>query len=195
MLFFLADGIGIDGGGAELGVTHPFLQHVQRHPAHHGVDPEAVPQPLGAAVRGIGDTGLDHDRGDNLPDPNPAKRPDRGLGLPAGGLSLADAMGGVERVEVIRRHRDGSEDDFRGTCGVLAFLQAAQGDGAAGQVDPSRSDLQQFRRPAAGEVQGLAEGAVAGRLAAGQGEEGGAFLGIEVEPVSGPVGKAHLAHF
>ena len=42
VLLFLANGIGVDGGGRELGVAHPFGQHVQRDAVHGGIDPKPV---------------------------------------------------------------------------------------------------------------------------------------------------------
>jgi len=75
ILFFLAHGIGVDRRGAELGVPHPLLQHVQRDAIHCGVDPEAVAQTLGTTVRCIRYRSLDHDPFDDLPDTHAAQRP------------------------------------------------------------------------------------------------------------------------
>ena len=47
---------------------------------------------------------------------------------------------------------------------------------------------------AAGEMQRLAERVVAGGLAAYGRAEGGALLGVEVEPVAGGVVQAHPGH-
>jgi len=73
ILLFLADGVGVDGGGRELGVAHPLGQHVQRYALDGGIDAEPVAQALGAAVRRIGNIRLDHHALDDLPDPNARK--------------------------------------------------------------------------------------------------------------------------
>jgi len=44
-------------GGAELGVPHPLLEHVQRDPVDRRVDAKSIAKALGAAMRGIGDRG------------------------------------------------------------------------------------------------------------------------------------------
>ena len=194
VLLFLADGIGVDRRRAELGVPHPLLKHVQRDAVHRGVDSEAVAQALRAAVRGIRHPRLDHDPFDDLPDPHATERPDRRGRQFAGFLGFPDAVGGVERVQVVRRRRNAPVDDLRSARGILAFLQAADGDRTARQVHPGRGDLQQLRRAAAGEEKRLAERAVAGGLPSGHGQEGGALFGVEVEPVSGGVVEAHFAH-
>ena len=61
-IFFLgADGIGVDGGSGELGVSEPLLHQVERDAGGDGGHPEAVPQPLGRGVRPVEPGGL-HDR-------------------------------------------------------------------------------------------------------------------------------------
>lgn len=127
-MLFLSNGIGIDRRGAELGVTHPFLEHVQWDTVHRGIDPEAMTQAFRAAMRGVRNARLDHDRLDDLPDAHPAERPDRRAGLPAGCLGFTDTMRGVERVQDIRRHRNAAPDDAVASGTVLALFQAMQGD-------------------------------------------------------------------
>lgn len=175
-------------------MPQPFLEHVQRDAVDGRVDSEPVPQSLRAALRRVGDAGLDHDARDDLPDPHPAQRPDRRLGLFSGSLGLADAMRGVERVQVIRRDRDRPVDQFGAAGSVPALLQGSDRNRAAGEIHAGGRDLDQLGGPAAGEVQRLAQRAVARRLAPGRGQEGGAFLGIQVEPVAGRVVEAHVAH-
>src|SRR6478752_8840536 len=50
-LLFLADRVGIDRRGGELGVAEPLLHQVQRDAGRDRGDAEAVAQPLG---RGVG---------------------------------------------------------------------------------------------------------------------------------------------
>ena len=175
-------------------MPEPLLEHVKRNSVHGGVDPEAVPQALGAALWRVRDAGLDHDPLDDLPDPHAADRPDRRAGLLAGLLRLSEAVGGVERVEIVRRDGDGPEVNLLAPRGVLALLQAADGDGAAGQVHACQGDLEKLRGAAPGEVQRLAERAVAGGLSSRRGQEGRALLGVQVEPVAGGVMEAHFTH-
>jgi len=47
ILFLGADGVGVDGGGGELGVAEPLLHWVERNAGRDRGHPEAVPQPLG----------------------------------------------------------------------------------------------------------------------------------------------------
>ena len=103
-------------------------------------------------------------------------------------------MGGIHRVEVVRRHWDRAVDDPRCPGCVQAFLQAADRDRAGGEVDTGRRDLEEFGCPAAGPVQRLAEGPVPGTLAAGRREEGRPLLGVQLEPVSGGIVQTHFAH-
>jgi putative SOS response-associated peptidase YedK len=57
---FGTDGVGVDGGGGELGVAEPFLHQVEGDPRTHGCHAEAVPQPLGRGVRPV-EPGFLHD--------------------------------------------------------------------------------------------------------------------------------------
>ena len=74
------------------------------------------------------------------------------------------------------------------------ILQGSDRDGAAGEVDARRGDLQELGRAAPGPVQGLADGPVPGGLAPGRGEEGRALLSVQIKPVSGGVMQAHFGH-
>lgn len=175
-------------------MAHPFLEHVERDAVHRRVDAEAVAQTLRASLRGIRYPGLDHDRLDDLPDPHPAERPDRHRRLLAGGLGLADAVRHVQRVQIVRRHRNAPVDHLGAARGILALLQAADRDGAACEVHPGRGDLEQFRGSGPREVQRFAKRAIARGLAPGDSQEGGALLGVEIEPVSGGIIEAHFTH-
>ena len=164
-LFFLADGIGVNGRGGQLGVSHPLRQHVYGNAVHGGVDPEPVAQTFRTAVRRVGNACLDHHGLDDLPDTHAGQIPNRPAGESGRFLRLPDAMRGVEGVEIIRRHRNGPVDDLRLARPVLALFQAAQRHRAAGQVHAGRGDLDQLGRPAPGIVQRFAQGAVAGGFA------------------------------
>lgn len=175
-------------------MPHPFLHHVQGNAVDRCVDPEAVAQTFGAAVRRVRDPGFNHDALDDLPDPHAADRPDRGHGPLAGGLRLADAVGGVQGIEKLGWDRHGPEYDFLLPCGVAPLLEGPDRNGAAGEVDPGRCDLQQLGGPAPGPVQRLAQGAVTRGLASGNRKEGGPLLGVQIEAVSGGVMEAHFGH-
>ena len=54
--FLSPDGIGIDGGGGELGVAEPFLHQVERDAGRDGGDAEAMAQPLGRVLSGLAPT-------------------------------------------------------------------------------------------------------------------------------------------
>ena len=144
ILLFLANGIGVDRRSAELGVPHPLLKHVQRNAVHRGIYPKPMAQAFWAAVWRVRYPGLNHNAFDNLPYADAAERPDRFPCLFARLLSFPDAMGSVEGVQIIRRHRDGPIDDFRAARCVLALLEAADGDRPTRQVHAGRGDLEQF---------------------------------------------------
>ena len=194
VLLFLAHGIGINRRGAELGMAHPLLEHVQWNAVHRGVDAEPVAQTLWASVRRVRYPGLGHNRLDDLPDPDPAERPDQCTGLLAGRLGLPDAVRGVQRVQEVRRHRHAPVDDLGAAGGILALLKAANGDRASREIHPGRGDLEQLGGSAPGEVERLAERAIPCGLAPRHGQESRALLGIKIEPVPGGVMEAHLAH-
>lgn len=80
VLLFLADRVGVDRRGRELRMPHPLLEHVERNAVDRGVDPEAVAQALGRALRRVRYPSLDHDALDDLPDADAAERPDRCVG-------------------------------------------------------------------------------------------------------------------
>src|SRR3954451_13703502 len=61
-LLLLADGVGVDRRGGELGVAEPLLHHVEGDALADGLHAEAVPQALGAGVR----AGRDAGGGDDL---------------------------------------------------------------------------------------------------------------------------------
>lgn len=126
MPFFLADRVGVDNGGAELRVTHPFLNHVERNSVHRRVDPEPVPEALWAAVRRIREARLYHDAFHDLPDPDSGEVPDGGGRLPAGLLRLTDPVGGGQSIEELGRDWDGPEHDLRAAGGVPALLAAGR---------------------------------------------------------------------
>ena len=96
ILLLGADGIGVDGGGGELGVTKPFLHHVEGDAAGDGGDAEGMAQALG----GCGQAGSGHDRvhrppaGHAGPGPQPGSR---STAPPA--LGLADAMHQIQGLE------------------------------------------------------------------------------------------------
>jgi len=194
VLLFLTDGIGVDRCRAELGMTHPLRKHVQRDAFHGGINAEPVAQTLGAAVWRVRDIRLDHHALDDLPDADTGERPDRCLGLLGRSLGLADAMGGVQGIEIVWRDGNGPVDDPGPPLGVLALLEAADRDGAAGEIDTGWGNLDQLRGAASGMVQRLAERPVASRPTTGDIKEGGAFLGVQVQPISVTVIKAHFAH-
>ena len=175
-------------------MAHPFREHVERDAVHGGVDAEAVAQALGTAVRGVGYTRLDHHALDDLPDPDARERPDRCLGLARRLLGFADAVRGVQGIEIVGRDGNGPVDDPGLSLRVPALLEAADRDRAAGEIDAGRGNLDQFRRAATGMMQRLAQGPVAGRATLGDVEEGRTFLGVQVQPVSGIVMEAHFAH-
>lgn len=103
-------------------------------------------------------------------------------------------MSSIKGIQKISRNRDAAEDHLLAPLRVLALLQGADGDAAAREVDARRRDLQQLGRAAPGPVQGLAKRTVPGRLQPGRAEEGGPFLGVEIETVSGGIMKAHFGH-
>ena len=125
-------------------MTHPLLQHVQRNAVDGGVDPKPMAQSFWASVWCVCDPGLNHNPFHDLPDPYAAERPDWSRCEFARFLRLANAMGGVERVEIIRRYRHGAIDHFLNTAHILALFQRADGNRPAGQIDTRRSDLDQF---------------------------------------------------
>ena len=176
-------------------MTHPLRQHVQRDALHGGVDPEPVAQALGAAMRRVGDPCLDHHALDDLPDSDTRQRPDRSLGALRRSLGLADAVRGVQGVEIVGRHGNGPVDDSGPPCPVFPLLEAAERDRAPREIDAGRRNLDQLGGAASGMVQRLAERPVAGGKLAGDIEEGGAFFGVEVQPIAVAVVKAHLGHF
>ena len=106
----------------------------------------------------------------------------------------ADGSWAVADRAVERRIPDKTSHTTRRARCIPALLKAAYGDRPTRQVHAGRGDLDQLGGPAAGEVQRLAQRAVAGRLAPGRGQEGGAFLGVQIEPASSRVMEAHLAH-
>ena len=195
VLLFLADGIGVDRRGGELGVSHPLRQHVQRNSLHSGIDAKPVAQALGAAMRRVGDTRLDHHALDDLPDSYAGQGPDRSLGTFGRPLSLSDAVRGVQGIEILGRDGNGPVDDPGPPCPVFPLLETAERDRPAREIDAGRRNLDQLRGTASGMVQRLAERPVAGGTLAGDIEEGGALLGVEVQPVAVAVVEAHLAHF
>lgn len=175
-------------------MSHPLLEHVERDAVYRRVDSEPVAQAFRGPMRRVRYPGLDHNGLDDLPDPHAAERPDWHGSPLARLLGFPDAMRGVQGVQIVRGHWNAPVDDPRGARGVLALLEAADCDRAAGEVYPGWGDLEQLGWPTAGEVQRLAERAIARRLAPGDRQEGGALFSVEVEPVSGIVGEAHLAH-
>jgi hypothetical protein len=132
MLLFFAHSIGIDRRGGELRMPHPFLDHMQGHPVHGGVNPEPVAQAFWAAMRCIWNTRLDHHPLDDLPDPNPAQIPDGRGSLLAGALGFPDAMGGGQSVEELGGHRNSPEHDLGAARGIAALLEGPDRDGPTG---------------------------------------------------------------
>ena len=193
MLFPFPDRIRIDRGGGELGVCHPFLDHVQGHPILGRVDPKSLAQTLGATKRRIRDARLDHDPFHDLPDPDPAGIPDQHGRLPAGPLRLSDPVGGGQSIEKLGRNRDGSEHNFLLTREVAALLQRPDRNGAAGQVDPGWGDLEKLGRAAPRPLQGFKRGPIPGGLAPGCCEEGSALFN-EIKSVPLGVMEAHFGH-
>ena len=171
------EGVGIDSGGLDLSVAHPFPQHVERHGGADGGDAVAVPEPLRAAVRAVGDAGGGHDLGHSAVAGGPGPGPERRIqqGPLRARQTLSEAMHHVEGVEVALGHRNAPVD------ARAALFEGLEDDGLAGQVDASRRDGQGLGEPAAGEVQQAAEGADLARGPGGGGEEGGPFLAGEVQ--------------
>ena len=66
IFFFGACGVGVDGGGGELGVTEPFLEEVEGNAGGDGGDAEAVAEAFGGGV-GAGEPGGLHDGMDGAP--------------------------------------------------------------------------------------------------------------------------------
>jgi len=194
ILLFFAYGVGVDCRGRELGVAHPLGQHVQRYAVHGSIDTEPVAQTLGAAMRRIGDTRLDHHALDDLPDPHTREWPDRHLGALGCPLRFSDAVRGVHGVEILGRHGNSPINNLLLARGILPLLETAERDRAPRKIDTGRCDFDQLGRTAAGMVQRLAKCTVAGRPALGDGEESRALFGVQVEPVSGIVMEAHFAH-
>jgi hypothetical protein len=119
-----ADGIGVDGGSAELSVAEPFLHQVEWDAGGDGGDPEAVPQPLGRGVRPV-EPGGPHDHVHGSPAGHPTPGPEAFVAsLAAAGSPFAEAVRQVERVEQGRGDGHGAIDPG------AAFLQAL--DGAEG---------------------------------------------------------------
>ena len=162
---------------------------------HRGIDPEAVAQTFRAAMRRIGNIGLDHHILDDLPDSDTGQIPDRRFCELRHFLRLADAMRRVESIKIVRRHGYGAIDNLLlSSFWVLALLETAKRDGTFGEINSSRGDLDQLGRTTTGIVQRLAEGAVAGRFAFCHCKKCRALLGVQIEAVSGAVIKAHFAH-
>ena len=176
-------------------MAHPLRQHVQRDAFHGGVDSEAMAQALGAAVRRVGNARLDHHALDDLPDSHARQGPDRSLGLFRRPLGLTDAVRGVQGIEIVGRHGNGPVNDPGSPCPVFPLLEAAERDRAAREIHAGRGNLDQLRGTASGMVQRLAQRPVAGGTLAGDVEEGGALLGVQVQPVAVAVMEAHLGHF
>ena len=92
MSFFLgACGIGIDGGGGELGVAEPFLDEVARDAGGDGGHAEAVAQSLGRGLRAIEAGGL-HDGVHGAPAGHPRPKPADPTAFATTGVQLADAV-------------------------------------------------------------------------------------------------------
>lgn len=133
-MFFFADGISVNRRGGKLCVAHPLLQHVQRDDLHHGIDPEAVPRALRAAVRRVSDFGFDHYALHDLPDPDTRQRPDRYMRQLARFLRFSDAVGGVQSIENLWRLGNSAVKGFLFARAVFALLERSDGHGSAGQV-------------------------------------------------------------
>ena len=194
MLLFLPDRVGVDRGGAQLRMTEPALEHMERDALYCGMHAEPMTQALRAAVRRIRNSGLDHHALDDLPDADAAEVPDRGGGLLSGLLGLPDPVGGGQSIEEFSRDRHGPEDDLLLAGGVFTLLQGPDRDGPAGEVNSGRRDLQELGRPAPGPMERLTQGPVPRGLTPGRGEERAAFLSVQIKPVSGGVMEAHFAH-
>ena len=125
-------------------MPEPLLEHVKWNAVHGGVDPEPVAESLRTAMWSVRDPRFDHDAFDELPDAHAADWPDRHDSPLARSHGFAQPVGGIERVQVVWRDGDRAVDDLGGALGVLAFLETADRDRPAGQVDPGRRDLQQL---------------------------------------------------
>ncbi len=132
VLFFFPDRVGVDSSGAELRMTKPALQHVQRYALNCRVDPKSMPETLWGAVRCIWDARIDHDPLRDLPDPDTAQIPDGCGRFAPRFLSLPDPMGGVQSIEELGWDRHGPEHGFLMSCGVSPFLQGPDRDCATG---------------------------------------------------------------
>src|ERR1700722_18236938 len=110
ILFLGADGIGIDGGGGELGVAEPFLHQVERDAGGDGGHAETVAQPLGRGLWAI-EVGRRHDGVHGAPTgharPGPQAHP---AALATTGVQLADTVHQVECVEQGRGDGHGTID-------------------------------------------------------------------------------------
>ena len=143
ILLLGADGIGIDGGGGELGVAEPFLHHVEGDAAGDGGDAEGMAQALGGGGR-AGQAGGDHDRVHGPPagHARPGPQPDT-CATPPPALRLTDAMHQIQGLEEGRGHRHGAIDP------VLALLERGEHQYAAGEVHPVRCQSEGLGQAAA----------------------------------------------
>lgn len=112
VLLFFADRICIDRCGGELRVAKPSLQHMERDALNSRMDTEPMTEAFRGTVGRIWNARLDHDPLHDLPDAHAAKIPDGQRGFFARALRFPDAMRGIQGVEELCRHRDGSKDDF-----------------------------------------------------------------------------------
>jgi len=117
---------------------------VQGNALYDCVDPEPVPQTFRAAVRRVGDLGLDHYAFDDLPDSDTGKRPNWHMRQLARFLRLPDTVGGVQSIEKLWRHGNRAVHGFLLTRAIFALLERPDGHGPAGKVDTSGRDLDQL---------------------------------------------------
>ena len=187
IFFFGGGGVGIDGGGGELGVTEPFLEEVEGDSGGDGGDAEAVAEAFGGGV-GAGEAGGLHDGVDGAPSGHARPGPEaEAAPLAAAGLVFADAVHQVEGVEQGGGNGDGAVD------AALAFFQALEDEHAGGEVDAIGGEGQRLGETAAGEGEGHGEGPHLTIGVLGGGEEGVALAPGQVFASTVGIVEPHAA--
>jgi hypothetical protein len=98
-IWMRANGVGINGSRAELGMAEPFLHQVERDAGGDGGYPETVPQPFGRGRHTLQPGGLHHCM-HRPPTGHPRPRPEpRTTPFAAPCVQLADAADNLDRGE------------------------------------------------------------------------------------------------
>lgn len=152
ILFPGTDGIGIDGGGGELGMSEPFLNEVEGDADGDGRHAKAMAEPLGGGPR-PGEPGFFHDGVDLAPGGHPAPGPETDiLTFAAFRLHFTNAMHQVKGLKEGRGDGDGAMDTG------AALLKSLEDEDAGSEIDAIGGEGQGLREAAAGIGQGHAEG-------------------------------------